>query len=521
MDKTLFKSAQPTAPKDLVTNLAGGNAFSMDAKSELAQYVMTGTFRNTFYAKAENDLARVVALAQDCDPMYLAKLAIHGRQAGYMKDAPALLLAMLSVKDPVLFAKAFPRVVNNGKMLRNFVQVIRSGVAGRKSLGNGPKTQVARWLQNASVSNLLGASVGNAPSLADVINLSRPKGRDASQAALFGYLLGKTVDLALLPQEVLALDAFRKDPAGKAVPNVDFRLVDSFLTREQWKDIARNAPWQMTRMNLNTFKRHGVFEDEALVRLVADRLADPVEIAKSKVFPFQMMAAYRHAQDDMPRKLLDALHTATDIALKNVPTFAGLVAVCPDVSGSMQSSITGAGSGTPSKMRCIDVAALVTASVLAKNPDALILPFSTDVIDVNRLRLSARDSILTNAEKLSSIMGGGTSVSKPLERLLKTNAMVDAVIYVSDNESWVDRDNAYRAGTATQSLWDRYRKTVSPGAKLVAIDVTPSATVQARSAPDTLNIGGFSDAVFDVINAFLSGDAAGASMAMAIEAVEV
>jgi len=31
------------------------------------------------------------------------------------------------------------RVINNGKMLRNFVKIVRSGVAGRKSLGTAPK----------------------------------------------------------------------------------------------------------------------------------------------------------------------------------------------------------------------------------------------------------------------------------------------------------------------------------------------------------------------------------------------
>ena len=521
MDKTLFQSAQPAVRADVVKNHAGGNAFALDAKAQLAQYVMTGTFKNTFYAKAEDDLSRVISLAEGADPLFLAKLAIHGRTAGYMKDAPALLLAMLSVKDPVLFAKAFGRVIDNGKMLRNFVQVVRSGVAGRKSLGNGPKTQVARWLQNATVHQLLGASVGNDPSLADVINLSRPKGRDAAQAALFGHMLGKKVDLALLPQEVLALDAFRKDPSGKPVPNVDFRLVDSFLTAGQWKDVARHAPWQMTRMNLNTFHRHGVFADAELVRIVADRLADPTLIAKANVFPYQLMAAYRHAQDDVPRRVLDALHAATDLALQNVPAFKGRVAVCPDVSGSMHDPITGKGTSKPSKMRCIDVAALVTAAVLAKNPDAIVLPFDTGVIDAKRLRLTARDSILTNAEKLSAIQGGGTSVSKPLERLLQTGEKVDAVFYVSDYESWADRDHAFRAGTTTQSLWDRYRRQVSPDAKLVALDVTPNTSVQARSDQDTLNIGGFSDAVFGVVNGFLSGDARSAMLVQTIDQVEI
>jgi 60 kDa SS-A/Ro ribonucleoprotein len=42
----------------------------------------------------------------------------------------------------------------------------------------------------------------------------------------------------------------------------------------------------------------------------------------------------------------------------------------------------------------------------------------------------------------------------------------------------------------------------NPGAKLVCIDLQPYATTQAVERQDILNIGGFSDQVFDVIAAF-------------------
>ena len=39
-----------------------------------------------------------------------------------MKDAPALLCAILSVKAPGLLNDIFFRVIDNAKMLRNFIQ---------------------------------------------------------------------------------------------------------------------------------------------------------------------------------------------------------------------------------------------------------------------------------------------------------------------------------------------------------------------------------------------------------------
>ncbi|MCE3018053.1 MAG: hypothetical protein ACK56W_22550 [Pirellula sp.] len=43
--------------------------------------------------------------------------------------------------------------------------------------------------------------------------------------------------------------------------------------------------------------------------------------------------------------------------------------------------------------------------------------------------------------------------------------------------------------------------------KLVNIDLQPYQTVQACERADILNIGGFSDSVFNVISAFLENDA--------------
>ena len=183
MHKKFFTPAR--AP-DVCANLAGGVAYRMAPEAALAQYVLTGCFNSTYYAAAEQDAQRIVDLASQVEPLFLAQLAVYGREKGYMKDAPALLVAMLSVRSPQLFRAVFVRVIDNPKMLRNFVQVIRSGVVGRKSLGSGPKAAVARWLNGASTASLVNGSVGNDPSLADVVRLARPKAPDQEREALYG-----------------------------------------------------------------------------------------------------------------------------------------------------------------------------------------------------------------------------------------------------------------------------------------------------------------------------------------------
>jgi 60 kDa SS-A/Ro ribonucleoprotein len=189
-----------------------------------------------------------------------------------------------------------------------------------------------------------------------------------------------------------------------------------------------------------------------------------------------------------------------EAALANVPAFDGKVVVCPDVSGSMSSPVTGHRGSATTSVRCIDVAALVAAAVLRKNPAARVLPFEQAV--VTKLRLNARDPVMSNAQALASIGGGGTNCSAPLALLNKERAKVDLVILVSDNESWVD---ATRHG-ATQTLreWEALKQR-NPQARLVCIDIQPYGTTQAAERRDIMNVGGFSDAVFTMIERFASG----------------
>lgn len=199
--------------------------------------------------------------------------------------------------------------------------------------------------------------------------------------------------------------------------------------------------------------------------------------------------------------VLEALQDAMEIAVANVPRVKGRVVVCPDVSGSMSSPVTGYRKGATSKVRCIDVAGLVAAAFLRSNRQTLVLPFDFDVVDV---RLNARDSVMTNAQKLASIGGGGTNCSAPLRKLVAERADVDLVILVSDNESWVDARQGGR-GTATMEMWQELKRR-NPDAKLVCIDIQPYATTQAAERDDILNVGGFSDAVFEMISAFAKGE---------------
>lgn len=472
-------------------NEAGGLAHARDPRAALALFAATGCLNGTFYADADAQLERVLALCAEVEPGFVARTAVYARRSAHMKDMPALLLATLSLRDAEAFALAFPQVVDNGRLLRTFVQIMRSGRIGRRSLGSLPKRMVRQWLEQASPMAIVRAAIGQQPSLADVIRMVHPKPQDAAREALYAWVIGRPYDQALLPAQLRAYEAFKREPRGM-LPDLPFQYYTSLaLDTAQWALLARNSTWQQLRMNLNTFARHGVFEDPAMVAEVADKLRDPEQIARSRVLPYQLLMAY-HAAANLPQPILDALQDAMEVATASVPKLQGDVVVAVDVSGSMQSPVTGYRKGATSAARCVDVAALIAACVLRGHPQARVLPFDTAV---RPQRLNPRDSVMTLARQLA-INGGGTAVSAPLAWLNQRRARVDLLVLVSDNESW--RDTRGGGPTETMRQWAAL-KARCPQAQLVCIDLQPVATSQTVERGDVLHIGGFSDAVFELL----------------------
>ncbi len=496
-NKTLFASTRGRLlPAANTINREGSGAYEYAPKQKLAQYAATGCLSNTFYVGGQEQLSTVLELTREVEPEYMAKCAIYAREAAAMKDMPALLLAALSASSTQHFKQVFPRVIDNGRMLRTFVQILRSGAVGRKSLGSVPKAMVQKWVNGASERKLIDAAVGSEPSLKDIVRMVHPKPVDAKREAFYAWLLGKPYVFEQLPQALQEFELYKWD-RSRTLPDVPFQMLTALgLNRDEWAQIAARGGWHMVRMNINTFARHGVFELPGMAEHVAARLRDRESIERARAFPYQLMTAYHAAGPTVPQIVKEALQDAMEIAIGNVPAFGGHVVMCPDVSGSMRSAVTGMRRGATSAVRCVDVAALVTAAIVRANREALVLPFEQCV---RKIELNARDSVMTNAQKLAAIGGGGTNCSAPLEWLERHRVPVDLVVLVSDNQSWVDK----RAGGATETMrrWESLRVS-NPQAKLVCIDLQPYGSTQAAERADVLNVGGFSDEVFETVARF-------------------
>jgi len=550
----LFKTSRGKAPRTVSTtsegepfrNEAGGVAFEHTPKHALAQYACTGTLNNTFYASDRDQLAKTLELVKKVnDPEFIGKLAIYARKSAFMKDMPALLTAVLFARSSAkylatdssvpgikklghaveaqayanVFKTVFPVVIDNARMLRNFVQIIRSGQLGRKSFGTMGKRALREWFDVRPADAIFRSSIGKNPSLADIVRMVRPKPK-AGAEALYPYLIGydpeekatakqKELRQFYKPEQLPALiqsyEAF-KAGTSKEVPKVDFRqLTDLELTTEMWRGIARNGRWHQTRMNLNTYTRHGCFEGQKgteLVMELAEMLRDEEQIHRAMVFPYQLYAAYMNTEG-IPPVLKEALQDAMEVATKNVPQLPGHTYVFPDVSGSMTwAAATGDRGSATSAVKCVDIAALVASAILRTSPLATVIPVDTRLH--TNLHLNPRDSVMTNAKKLAACGGGGTNLGLGLAHLVQSKAEVDTIIFVTDNESWAG--GYYGNTTGSETYWQQI-KSRNPNAKLVSLQIQAYGSGQVADEKDgVLNIGGFSDQVFNVIERFVTGD---------------
>ena len=228
--KNLFRTVVGPQPTEgLTQNEAGGTAYALDDRSALAQYAATGCLAQTFYASAEDQLEMAELLADGLEDSFLAKTAIYARKKGFMKDMPALLCAILAARNSELLETVFPVVIDNGKMLRNFVQIIRSGRIGRKSFGSRVRRLIRNWLASRTDEQLFTASVGNTPSLADIIKMVHPHPETPQREALFAYLIGREYNAENLPEIVRQYIAFREQEEKQVKEDEKFEKKDGHL----------------------------------------------------------------------------------------------------------------------------------------------------------------------------------------------------------------------------------------------------------------------------------------------------
>jgi 60 kDa SS-A/Ro ribonucleoprotein len=439
-----------------------------------------------------------------------------------MRMQPIVGLAYLSKADHTLFRRVFSRVILTPGDLTDFVEIVRGGVTPG-GMGRSIKTAISGWLNGMSEYHAIKyATGGQGYSLRDVLRVTHPKPVNPVQDAIFLWLTDPEKwdqHRALTPQ----IDAFERikrlagsdQSAARALiaeGRLPYEIVTGVLKPdlETWIALMRQMPYLALLRHLNTLQRAEVLRVEDHARYVAERLTNAEVLRKAKILPFQLFSAYQafDPQTNEERIVGEALADAMDAAFVNMPDLPGKVCIAPDVSGSMSGAIN-----KQSKVRYIDVAGVFAGALLKSSPQALVLPFENNVVKV---KLSARDSLVTTAQALAKIGGGGTAVSAPVSELIERRVAVDALIGITDSIEWAT-DQSGRTGFL--AAWHEYKAKVAPQAKAFLITIAPYRhAVAPTTEPDVHYIYGWNDTVLRYI-ALAQQDTAG--QVAAVRALEL
>ena len=172
--------------------------------------------------------------------------------------------------------------------------------------------------------------------MADVVELTHPQPRDDRQSALFRWLLDRRhhddavagADKLPVLAAAAVLDAVpaedrrsvlrRLGPAALAEAGFSWERLSGLLPggmdAEAWASVIPSMGVMALVRNLRNFDEAGV--DNTTVDTVIAKITDPEQVAKARLFPYQVWAAYKHAPSDNWKR---ALGRTLDLTVATIP----------------------------------------------------------------------------------------------------------------------------------------------------------------------------------------------------------
>jgi len=395
----------------------GAVAQKVDAKSELRRTVLTCLlWEDTFYEKGSDIAKRIAALAAENKPEVVAALAREARGKMQLRHAPLFLTRELAHRKGAgpLVAETLEDVIQRADELGEFVALYWK--EKKQPLSAGVKRGLARAFTKFDAYQLAKYDRESAVKLRDVLFLCHAKPKDEAQAALWKKLVENTLEPPDTWEVALS--------AGKD-------------KRENFERLLREGKLggMAVLRNLRLMLASGV--DPKLIR---ERLDKGV----ARALPFRFVTAARHAP-----KLEAALEKAMLKGIAGLEKLAGSTGLVVDVSGSMDSSISGFASTNPGTRKLakkgettrMDAAAGLAILLREKADDFSIATFSDACVELPPRRgFALRDAIV------GSQAHSGTYLKRALTQLHEKQEWreLDRLIVVTDEQS---HDGILRAWT--------------------------------------------------------------------------
>ncbi len=427
----------------------GGHAHRRDAESDLFLLAATNMVgEDTFYERAPDRDDRFVALVHQVtatNPAFVAGLAPYLREKLRMRSAATVMAAEYvaagGAHGRAVIANALQRPDEPAELIGYWITT--NGRHLPMAVKRGVADAVRRMYNERAVLRYDGLS--RQVRMADVIELTHPQPRDDRQSALFRWLLDRrhhddaTADPTRLP--ILAAAATldqvpeddrravlrTRDPAALAEAGFSWERLSGWLPggmdAEAWTNVIPSMGVMALVRNLRNFDQAGI-ADETIDTVIA-KITDVDEVAKARLFPYQVWSAYKHAPSDNWKR---ALGVTLDRTVANIPRLDNTLVVI-DTSGSMQTTVSG-----KSKLARVEVAAVMAMATARRARDVDVVIYGEGNARVKGI---GGASVLGGVAKVVGLVGavghstyGHTAIAKHFD----PNRHRRVVIFTDDQQ---------------------------------------------------------------------------------------
>lgn len=459
--------ARPASKVAKVVNKAGGKAFSMSDKMELATGIFASLLGNTpdkrrhMYESEAARIKRLVAL-MTLDPKFAAKVVLDARINHGLRSITHVMAAHLLVlgrgeswlKD--FIAQVGVRADDYCEILGAYWSQVR-----KDHVPNSFKKGVSLGFQKFDYYRIAKYAGGKrSPSLADVMNLCCPRPVAKNREALNDLAKG-----TIRQQNTWETRLSNHKKNGKTKDEVWYELIEEGLLGQL--GLLRNL------RNIGEQCGGGTLAS------ALEQLRDKDAIRKNGILPMQYVKAYETIKESkLPTitkvAIMAAIDDAMEIAAGNVPSIGERVLVVVDESGSM------------GKLER-DNASMFAAVMLKANPQADVMFFASTA------RYVTFNRKLPLLELVSSIRNSFKTGSTNFPAIFATaNKPYDSIVILSDNEGWV-------GGGAPITWHTEYKRIYDCKPVIFNFDLGGDGALMFRE-DDIILLSGFSFEVFKLLS---------------------
>lgn len=498
---------------DMAKNNAGGFGFKISNQEVLERFLVTGSEGGTYYVgekelTKENSTTILEMIKQNGIGVVETATSYLTNNRAPKADMALFVLALACSFGDATTKKAvyaaLPKVTRTATHLFLFL----SNIQNLRGWSRGLRKAVSRFYTDRS-NEQLALQLVKYRSRADfthkdAIRLAHPATKDEVKNNLLRYAIGKITE-AEAPSELIQAYGLAQTAKGKDLVAVigNGKLTWEMIPTEALNDkavltaLVDNMPLIALMRNLNRFAYNDLTDtNNDLVKKIVAKLTSVENVKGSGVHPINVVNSmltyasgrgFKGSTTWKPNQnIVDALQTTYELALKSVIPTNKNILIGVDVSGSMNHDVNGM------QMNAAQISNVLAVSMLKTEPNAEMVWFDTVIKTAALGRRSSLDEVIKNSPH-----GGGTDCSQPIAHALRFNMKLDAIVILTDNESWAGTKHGF-------TLLEEYRKKINPAVKLIEVAMVANHhSTMPGDDKNILRVVGFDASVVEVINKYL------------------